>query len=370
MTTTTTNLAPSTTALYAILSFFLLPLIIVVHGHGFLSSPRSRQFRAYEDGTWGSNLANVPLKESEPQSASGGVKDNRSTCGMIGYRNYDYPKNSLGGSLPPKPQACYEVGINGANSDRIIELEVSLSAHHRGHFEFRACPIEPGEAASQDCFDSYPLTFISDLLYGANLDPNYPERAYIPDSATSTNMTIFYANVWQYRYKFQLPDDLSGELVLIQWHYFSANFCTSPGYSTYNWPVGEHWYSVSDQKPPCTNSQSGEQFRNCAEVRIVKDCQQSPPTAGPTPTYGLSPNATRTPSRRPSRKPSRKPSKKPTSVMPTSRPKQLLTRKPATMAPAPLMCPASSNQCGPYITCDDIGFPNYCCSADGVSSCL
>lgn len=137
-----------------------------------------------------------------------------------------------------------------------------------------------------------------------------------------------------------------------------------------DWPVGEHWYSVSDQKPPCTNSQSGEQFRNCAEVRIVKDCQQSPPTAGPTPTYGLSPNATRTPSRRPSRKPSRKPSKKPTSVMPTSRPKQLLTRKPATMAPAPLMCPASSNQCGPYITCDDIGFPNYCCSADGVSSCL
>lgn len=369
----TTNLAPSTTALYAILSFFLLPLIIttnvvVVHGHGFLSSPRSRQFRAYEDGTWGSNLANVPLKESEPQSASGGVKDNRSTCGMIGYRNYDYPKNSLGGSLPPKPQACYEVGINGANSNRIIELEVSLSAHHRGHFEFRACPIEPGEVASQDCFDSYPLTFISDLLYGANLDPNYPERAYIPDSATSTNMTIFYANVWQYRYKFQLPEDLSGELVLIQWHYFSANFCTSPGYSTYNWPVGEHWYSVSDQKPPCTNSQSGEQFRNCAEVRIVKDCQQSPPTAGPT--YGLSPNATRTPSRRPSRKPSRKPSKKPTSVMPTSRPKQLLTRKPATMAPAPLMCPALSNQCGPYITCADIGFPNYCCSADGVSSCL
>ena len=59
--TMTTYLAPSTTATTAlcaiIQSFFLLPLlltttttVVVVHGHGFLSSPRSRQFRALERG--------------------------------------------------------------------------------------------------------------------------------------------------------------------------------------------------------------------------------------------------------------------------------------------------------------------------------
>jgi hypothetical protein len=60
-----------------------------------------------------------------------------------------------------------------------------LTAHHKGHFVLKACSISPGEIPSQACFDANPLEFVSDELYGAPKDVNFPERAYIapPDIA-------------------------------------------------------------------------------------------------------------------------------------------------------------------------------------------
>jgi hypothetical protein len=118
----------------------------------------------------------------------------------------------------PKSQACYQPG-------QIIDLEVTLTAHHKGHFEFKMCPIVPFEVPTQACFDANPLTFVT------TFDPNYPERAYIPDAAAG--------NTFSYKYK--LPDGLSGDLVLLQWHYVTANSCIPEGYYGYNWPVGTYW---------------------------------------------------------------------------------------------------------------------------------
>ena len=50
----------------------------------------------------------------------------------------------------------------------IIDVEVQLTAHHQGHFIFKACPINNTTTIpTQECFDKYPLQFISDELYGA-----------------------------------------------------------------------------------------------------------------------------------------------------------------------------------------------------------
>jgi hypothetical protein len=38
-------------------------------------------------------------------------------CGLIEDRNYDFPLNSLGGSMPPVVQACYKPGA-------VVEFEV------------------------------------------------------------------------------------------------------------------------------------------------------------------------------------------------------------------------------------------------------
>jgi hypothetical protein len=78
------------------------------------------------------------------------------------------------------------------------------------------------------------MTFVSGQ--GANFDPNYPERAYIPLSS----------GYWNYTYKFKFPDGLSGDLVLLQWHYVTANSCTPSGYKEYNWPSGNDWHMASN----------------------------------------------------------------------------------------------------------------------------
>lgn len=208
------------TLLSATLVTLLLSCPFTAHGHGYLKTPRSRNYVAYEDGVWFGGTTTTPAKESEPQSAN--RKKATATCGVISGRNYDYPQNFFGGALAPRPQACYQ-------PRQIIDLEVTLTAHHMGHFEFKMCSILSGEVPTQACFDENPMTFVSGQ--GANIDLNYPERAYIPLSSGN----------WNYSYKFKFPDGLSGELVLLQWHYVTANSCTPSGYKEYNWPAGNDW---------------------------------------------------------------------------------------------------------------------------------
>ncbi len=152
-------------------------------------------------------------------------------CGEIDGRNYDYPKNSQGLPLAPDIQACFGEGD-------VVQLDVVLTAHHMGHFSYKACAINSGEVASQECFDSNPLTFVEDVLYGSLPDPNYPNRAYIPRADHASIQKDDGGNYF-FSHRFKLPEGLSGELVLLQWHYITANSCWSDeGYLNYDFPAG------------------------------------------------------------------------------------------------------------------------------------
>jgi hypothetical protein len=59
-----------------------------------------------------------------------------------------------------------------------IDLSVTLTTHHNGHFQFKVCPISPGQAATQACFDAHNVKFISGHV--TSFDPNFSERACIP----------------------------------------------------------------------------------------------------------------------------------------------------------------------------------------------
>ena len=96
-------------------------------------------------------------------------------------RNYDYPTDTKGGALPWLTEATYSTGS-------VIDIEVVLTAHHQGHFEFKACPVENLQGvASQACFDEHPLEFVMDVLYGAPKDANYPVRAYLAPLSETQN---------------------------------------------------------------------------------------------------------------------------------------------------------------------------------------
>jgi hypothetical protein len=187
-----------------------------VHAHGYLKSPRSRNWVARQEN-----------QEFCPHCLN--RKPTTGTCGQSGTRNYD---TSTSG---PRIEAVYNCG-------QTIDVDVTLTAHHKGHFVLKACPISsPGQAATQACFDANKLRFVSGE--GANYDPNYPERAYIPPVPPGTqNLDGSGVNgyLWNYRYRFQLPPQTSGDLVLLQWHYVTANSCLPPGYNAYQFPSGWH----------------------------------------------------------------------------------------------------------------------------------
>ena len=211
------NISHHTMFIPVCLATFLMLLSIPsdVQAHGYLKSPRSRNWVARQQGI-----------EYNAQSLN--KKAGYETCGRSPQpRNYNtWSSNTFN-------EHTYAVGQQ-------IDVEVTFTAHHKGHFVLKACPISSGGTATQACFDNNKLRFISGE--GANFDPNYPERAYIPPPPPGTQDPNTGAGVngytWNYRYKFQLPPGLSGDRVLLQWHYVTANSCLPPGYDKYNFPPG------------------------------------------------------------------------------------------------------------------------------------
>ena len=170
--TTMPHVAALTTALILIL------IVSLVDGHGYLSSPRSRNIVAYQDGKSWTTDPDIPKKEDCPHCLS----RNEGACGMTGSRDYKSPQNALGDPMQLNIQRTYAEGD-------IIELEVVLTANHLGHFEYSVCPLSShGDIPTASCFDSHKLEFVEDALYNAPKDPAYPGRAYIPPGSVANSV--------------------------------------------------------------------------------------------------------------------------------------------------------------------------------------
>ena len=202
---------------------------------------RSRNYIASQDGVWSGGSSTTYPKEDCPHCAS--IGGTAGQCGVIGDTNYDDNLNVFGKLLPPAPQEQYSQG-------QVIQVDVVLTAHHLGHFEFSACPIERGGVATANCLKKYPLKFVSDPLYGAPKDPDYPYRAYIAPANYAKRDSVGLL----YSFRLKLPDNLSGDLVLLQWHYLTANSCTYPGYA--NYPFPNAWNMVQTGVGICDNISS------------------------------------------------------------------------------------------------------------------
>mmetsp|Transcript_51720 Transcript_51720/g.155230 ORF Transcript_51720/g.155230 Transcript_51720/m.155230 type:complete len:383 (-) Transcript_51720:162-1310(-) len=209
--------------------------------------------------------------------------------------------------MPTNIQATYR-------ESEVIELKTVLTAHHQGHFEFKACSQpEPTQA----CFDANPLTFERDLLYDAPIDLNYPGRVYVAPPNVEGKVSGGNPPGMIFRHEFKLPDGLHGDKVLLQWHYITGNSCEDTGYENNPWRSDR---SVCSQPLSLTTP---EQFWNCAEIRVT-------PAGGPLPPTPTSPTP---------------PSPTPPSPTPPS-PTPLSPTPPSPTPPSPTLPVKRANMCG------------------------
>ena len=241
-----------------------------VDAHGYVKSPRSRNFAAFEDGLWSGGTQTTPEKETCPHCLN---RESGGGCGVSGGKDYNYPLNAVGGPMPIIIEEVLQM-------NQELKFSAVLTAHHKGHFEYKACPIKDGKEVNQACFDNHPLEYVEDMLYSAPKDPNFPERAYIPLSDHSTEKDTSGSYIYTHIYK--LPEDLVGDAVLIQWHYVTANSCLPEGYNDYTWPEGFYPGNLPTCGPlPADGNGTPEQFWNCINVKIESDASPPSPTSTP-----------------------------------------------------------------------------------------
>ena len=177
--------------------------------HGFLKTPRSRNYYAHVEGvTWGSTAGEI-MKEYCPHCIN--LKTPEQTCGTGQNHNYDEWKDNAGNPVPWNSQETY---IEGQE----IIIESTLTTNHAGHVDLFICPN--GEASTTECLRQNPLTFVEDLLHGGPADSHYPSRGYV-------------APVVDLKMKYRLPMGVYGPKVMIQWRYVTANSCFPPGYVSF-----------------------------------------------------------------------------------------------------------------------------------------
>jgi len=223
-----------------------------VNAHGYLESPRSRNYVANQEGkAKGDGDETTPLKETATNNARADKVPGQ--CGTIGDRNYECAPNVLGGCLPTNIQATYTCGEE-------IEVTLHIDRNHGGHFLFSVC-----EEPTYDCFKDHRLEYVRGVTSDAPKDFNYPYRAYMPPKTIGVN-----GNSWEYKFMMKLPDDVSGDSLLLQWWWVTADGCDAPGYDKYAFP--DDWNMELTQDTCEQNDDmtyNHKQFSNCAEVKIT-----------------------------------------------------------------------------------------------------
>jgi len=176
----------------------------------------------------------TPRNDNDHETNCGGFGKqwnypNKGMCGVCGDAyDIDQPRpNELGGK--------YGRGVIGANltSNQILEVEIELTAYHRGYIQMRLCPHNRRDRpVAQTCLDKHLLSLTSG---GQKFYPKPPEQ-----------VGRFY------KIQYNLPADLTCSLCVLQWRYVAGN----------NWgncPEGPGGWECGNQ----------EEFRACADVHIT-----------------------------------------------------------------------------------------------------
>ncbi|XP_022649783.1 uncharacterized protein LOC111245554 isoform X2 [Varroa destructor] len=210
----------------------------LVEGHGRLMEPPSRS------SMWRVGFK-TPRNYNDNELFCGGFTRqmrNGMKCGVCGDP-WDIPTprpNEAGGKYATGQISRYY------QSGQVIETAVELTANHRGHFQFRLCPVnDPKVVADDDCMAKYPLEIVEAM-------PDNPYLYKLPDRNH------------RYQVRVKLPSNLTCSQCVFQWTYTAGN----------NWgrcPDGVSRVGCGPQ----------ETFRGCSDIAIGSSYTTSLNHAGP-----------------------------------------------------------------------------------------
>merc|ERR1712180_156060 len=163
-------------------------------------------------------------------------------CGVCGdnYVEKRPRANELGGKY-----GSHGIIPRTYSSGSLIDVEIQITAHHQGFFQFKICKMEKNMVTEDEkCFDSD-----ESIVPFADGSIQYPITDYFP---SSTNKSGYW-----YSMQIRLPDNLECNHCVIQWRYHTGN----------SWGTD-------------ANGNSGiglgyqEEFYGCADIEIIST---SPP---------------------------------------------------------------------------------------------
>jgi len=283
--------------------------------------------------------------------------------GSFGNPDNGYCPQCLGTVDLPMPTCGRDQFLNYADgpvtrftAGEEVTFEVKVTAHHKGHFEFRLCDQTMSSAVGgltqqEACLNEHVLERVRPERVHSDCQVNdrrgdcqpfdevNPSYWYLPPANGSMN-----AN---YKLTYKIPDGVTCEKCTLQWWWSSANSCTphpdayrcyfqrmeALGWTASDWCGGACQYKDA----PCPASQGanvwcGEQFKNCADVQIV--------AAGSGGTGETTEQGTVPPS--PTLMPTPEPESEPETEAPTAAPTVAPTAAPTQAPmPAPTSAPTS-----------------------------
>uniref|UniRef100_A0A0G4HRU4 CBM1 domain-containing protein n=1 Tax=Chromera velia CCMP2878 TaxID=1169474 RepID=A0A0G4HRU4_9ALVE len=314
--------------------------LVGVAGHGYVATPPSRNALARNFQGWeGAQPEYCPhcLQSGGPDATRARqiANEDPAVNAQYGIRSGQYPIDLLieGGAVsevgtvlePPsiakRHGVCGDPGqVRDASDSRfnqdvtnyavptasvyssggIIDIEVVITAHHRGHYEFFLCDVrdlpDPSGKLEQACFNKYPLRRAPVEGEISPVDPLYPGRYYLEPPCARDHVDQTVANGYKRhfesaqttRMQYYLPD-IECEHCVLQWYWWEANACNPIGYRREYFSTVKEFDGCSagdwwqDNLRDCKDGNT-EEFWNCADIAITRDGNPVPtiiPTAPP-----------------------------------------------------------------------------------------
>eukprot|EP00121_Abeoforma_whisleri_P005545 Awhi_evm1s5028 len=160
-------------------------------------------------------------------------------------------------------------------SGQVIDIQIAITAHHKGHFEFWLC--DQAEVTFE-CLNKYHLVRVEDSSHPLSpIDTKFPERYHLepscagnsPNDFDKENLASYLPGSQRITMKYKLPKGVTCEHCVLQWWWGTGNSCVIPGSKSFNYPQDtcSSWNNAGLSE--CGNGGYPEEFWNCADIKIT-----------------------------------------------------------------------------------------------------